>query len=69
MANHEDLYRREADFLLRENMNKLKGMIDLICLGIFDTMEFEEKEEFLGKLQNNMDSLYQKLDASISKES
>lgn len=69
MNDPENLYRREADFLLRENMNKLKGMIDLICLGIFETMEPEEKEEFLGKLQHNMDTLYQKLDASISKDS
>jgi len=68
MTTSENLYRREADFLLRENMNKLKGMVDLLCLGILDSMSETEKSEFLIKIQANMDSLYEKLDASISPE-
>lgn len=60
------LYRAEADFLLRENMNKLKGLIDLLCLGAADGMSEAERDEFLHKIKTNMDSLYEKLEASIS---
>lgn len=63
------LYREQADFLLRENMNKLKGLIDLLCLGVTDSMTEPERDDFLRKIQQNMDSLYQKLEASISPES
>jgi len=62
------LYREQADFLLRENMNKLKGLIDLLCLGVTEAMTESERDEFLGKIQHNMDSLYQKLESSISPE-
>ncbi len=69
MKTPDQVYREEADFLLRENMNKLKGMIDLVCLGLLENLDPEEKEEFFSKLQNNMQSLYQKLENSISAES
>jgi hypothetical protein len=68
MNSTDDLYRRQADFLLRENMNKLKGLIDLLSLGILDTMSETEKSEFIQKIRVNMDSLYQKLESSISSE-
>jgi hypothetical protein len=66
MNQPEELYRREADFLLREHMNKLKGFVDLLNLGVLDTMSETEKQEFLQKMQQYMDRLYAKLDASIS---
>ena len=62
------LYREQADFLLRENMNKLKGLIDLLCLGVTDSMLEAERDDFFRKIQQNMDSLYEKLEASISPE-
>jgi hypothetical protein len=69
MADSEKFYMAEADFLLRENMNKLKGLIDLLGLGVMDSMSEGEKSEFIQKIQQNMDSLYEKLEASITKPS
>ena len=63
------LYRKKADFLLRENMNKLKGLIDLLCLGAIDDMDSAERDEFLRKIKLHMDSLYEKLENSISSDS
>ncbi|KGE70725.1 hypothetical protein [Spirochaeta lutea] len=67
MADSEQFYKAEADFLLRENMNKLKGLIDLLGLGVMETMTEQERAEFIKKIQHNMDSLYEKLEASITK--
>jgi len=61
----EQFYREQAGFLLRENMNKLKGLIDLLSLGAMDEMRPDEREEFLQKIKQNMDSLYEKLESSI----
>lgn len=68
MPNVNDFYKSEADFLLRENMNKLKGLIDLLNLGILDTLDSEERDEFIKKIKANMDSLYEKLESSIVSE-
>ena len=62
-------YRRQADFLLRENMNKLKGMVDLLELGILETMSKQEQDEFFKKMSHNMEVLYEKLEESISHSS
>jgi hypothetical protein len=62
------LYREKADFLLRENMNKLKGLIDLLCLGAMDEMGPEERDEFLQKIKLHMDTLYEKLESSIASD-
>lgn len=55
----------EADFLLRENMNRLKGLIDLLCLGVMDDMTDQEKDEFLAKIQQHMDSFFTTIEESI----
>jgi hypothetical protein len=68
MNRTEDVYRREADYLLRESMNKLKGLIDLLYLGVMDSMDEEEKLRFMEKIRRSMDLLYQKLDESISRK-
>ena len=65
----EQIYREQADFLLRENMQKLKGLVDLLCLGVLDDMSESEKEEFLRKIKQHTDSLFDKLETSISRES
>jgi hypothetical protein len=62
----EQIYRERADFLLRENMQKLKGLVDLLCLGVLDDMDQEEREEFLRKIQQQTDILFEKLEASIT---
>ncbi|AHC14269.1 hypothetical protein [Salinispira pacifica] len=67
MSKVEKFYAEEADFLLRENMNRLKGLIDLLCLGAMDDMSEEEKEEFLQKIQSNMNSFFDTLEDSILK--
>ncbi len=65
MSGSDSFYRSEADFLLRENMNKLKGLIDLLDLGVLDTLNDLERDEFISKIKIHMDSLYQKLETSI----
>lgn len=67
MSKVDKFYAEEADFLLRENMNRLKGLIDLLCLGAMDDMNEEEKEEFLQKIQSNMNSFFDTLEDSILK--
>ena len=49
-------------------MNKLKGLIDLLCLGVTESMSEGERDDFLRKIQQNMDSLYEKLESSIRPE-
>jgi hypothetical protein len=44
-------------------------MVDLLCLGVLDDMSAEEREEFLRKIKQNTDSLFEKLEASIAKAS
>ncbi len=61
----EQMYREQADFLLRENMQKLKGLVDLLCLGVMDDMTEAEKDDFLHKIKQNTDSLFEKLESSI----
>lgn len=65
MSKANKFYMEEADFLLRENMNRLKGLIDLLVLGAMDDMSDSEKEEFLQKIKLNMDSLFSSLEESI----
>lgn len=65
MSSQNEFYKSEADFLLRENMNKLKGLVDLLYLGVTDTMPEAERDEFIKKIKLNMDSLYEKLDKSV----
>jgi hypothetical protein len=65
MSDVDRFYKEEADFLLRENMNRLKGMIDLLCLGAMDDMGTEEKNEFLEKMQKSMGDLFSTLEESI----
>ena len=62
----EQMYREQADFLLRENMHKLKGLVDLLCLGILDDMSEAEKDEFLHKIKQHTDTLFEKLETSIT---
>lgn len=62
----EQVYRERAEFLLREHMQKLKGLVDLLCLGVLDDMDEAEKEEFLGKIKQQTDILFEKLEASIT---
>ena len=49
----DQVYRQQADFLLRESMHKLKGLVDLLCLGVLDDMDETEVrgrwKSFLGK--------------------
>ena len=61
----EQVYREQADFLLRENMQKLKGLVDLLCLGVLDDMSQSEREDFLLKIKHHTDTLFEKLEASI----
>lgn len=68
MAGSGRFYKSEADFLLRENMNKLKGLVDLLHLGILETLSAEEQDEYIKKIKLNMDSLYEKLNTSIRVE-
>jgi len=68
MNPSNNLYREEANFLLRENMHKLKGLVDLLCLGILDTLNEKEKEEFLQKIRSNMTSLFTQLEFGINPE-
>ncbi len=68
MSKLGKLYKEEADFLLRENMNRLKGLIDLLCLGAMDDMAEDEKEEFLEKIRSNMDSFFKTIEESILSE-
>lgn len=65
MKSPKNLYREEADFMLRENMNKLKGLVDLLDLGILESMEAVEQQEFIAKIKENTDSLFEKLEHSI----
>jgi hypothetical protein len=64
----EQIYRERADFLLRENMQKLKGLVDLLCLGVLEDMDQAEREEFLRKIQHQTDILFEKLEASITQQ-
>lgn len=68
MSGSGRFYKSEADYLLRENMNKLKGLVDLLQIGILDSLSIEEREEYISKIKQNMDSLYEKLNSSISLE-
>jgi hypothetical protein len=65
MSKIGKMYVEEADYLLRENMNRLKGLIDLLCLGAMDDMNDEEKEEFLQKIKSHMDSFFTTIEESI----
>ena len=68
MNRAEKFYQEEAAFLLRENMNKLKGLIELLSLGALDGMNEEEKDEFISKINSNMNSLYRSLEESILRD-
>ncbi len=65
MSKREKIYMEEADFMLRENMNRLKGLIDLLVLGAMDDMDEDEKEEFLQKIKSHMDSFFDTIEESI----
>lgn len=65
MSGMEDMYREEADFVLREHMNKLKGLVDLMALGIMDDMDDAAREEFIQRIKEQTDRLFAKLEQSI----
>ena len=56
---------KTADFDLRESISRLQGQIDLLCYGILDENTEEENSQFLHKLKNGADNLYQILNYSI----
>ena len=56
---------KTADFDLRESISRLQGQIDLLCYGILDEHTEEENSQFLHKLKNGADNLYQILNYSI----
>lgn len=55
----------DADYLLRECVNSIKGSIDQIYFGLFDFLSEEEKVKFLEHIKGQSDSLQDVLNKSI----
>ncbi|HQJ05747.1 MAG TPA: hypothetical protein PLI57_05155, partial [Spirochaetota bacterium] len=60
-----DYNLNEADYLLREHVNAIKGSIDQIYYGLLNYLSEDEQKKFLSYLKNQSDSLQDVLYKSI----
>jgi hypothetical protein len=67
MSNNEieNLYRKEVDYMIREEITKLKGLTDLLYFGVLDEMDAQESQAYFTKLKQNVDNLYKHLTQSF----
>lgn len=56
---------READHLLREEIGKLKGKVDLLVYGACDPMPANEKQNFYETLQAQVNNFYELIHSNI----
>lgn len=61
----QDYDSREVDYILREAISNLKGKIDFLSFGGLECLNQEESFDFLEKLRNTTDELYNLLSSSI----
>jgi putative two-component system response regulator len=55
----------EIDYILRESINSIIGMVDQLHYGILNFMEEDEKETFIANLKGGADSLQNVISESI----